>query len=112
MKPALITPLVFAVAALGAACASPAPAPPPSKPPSHTATERPSPRPQGPLDTCGLASGRALIGRSRLEIPVPVRPENQRVACTTCAVTQDYNPARITYYYDLETGRVTDVRCG
>jgi hypothetical protein len=33
-----------------------------------------------------------LIGRPRTMIPVPLDPNRQRVACTTCPITDDVNP--------------------
>jgi len=53
-----------------------------------------------------------LVGRPRNEIPVPLHPNLQRVACTRCPVTLDYNPARLNFFFDAETGIVREVRCG
>ncbi len=53
-----------------------------------------------------------LIGRSRREIPVPVLPELQRVACTTCPITRDFNPRRLNFFFDAETGLIQEIRCG
>jgi hypothetical protein len=55
---------------------------------------------------------RGLIGRPRTEIPVPIDPSRQRVACTTCPVTQDFNPARLNIFFDADTGRIKEIRCG
>lgn len=54
----------------------------------------------------------ALVGKSRREIPVPVLPALQRVACTTCPITMDYNPRRLNFFFDAETGVIKEVRCG
>jgi hypothetical protein len=78
-----------------------APAPPP--PPS-------SPAPVA--DTCNAGAHQHLVGRPRSEIPVPVKPELQRVACTTCPVTMDFNAQRLNFFFDAASGLITEVRCG
>lgn len=93
-----------------AACATPPPAPapqpdPPSAPPPVAA-------PPPPPDTCGVEAVRGLVGRPRTEIPVPLRPELQRVACTTCPVTLDFNPNRLNFFFDAQTGLIKEVKCG
>lgn len=92
---------------LMSACASDAPAPPPP-PPSY----RPPPPPPPPADQCGAAEAQKYVGRPRSEIPIPVLPALQRVACTTCPVTQDFHPRRLNFFYDAQTGIVKEVRCG
>jgi hypothetical protein len=102
--------LVLAMAAglLLSACASePAPAPPPEQP----AAPRPI-QPSEPADQCGAAQAQRFVGRHRSEIPVPVNPGLQRVACTTCPVTMDFHPRRLNFFYDAETGLIKEVRCG
>ena len=100
------------IAAFGLAnCASPPPpsramAPAPQPPPMS-----PAPRPMAE-DQCRAKDAMALIGKSRREIPVPVVPGLQRVACTTCPVTLDYNPRRLNFFFDAETGVIKEVRCG
>ena len=91
---------------LMSACASDAPAPPP--PPVY----RPPPPPPAPADQCGAAEAQKYVGRPRSEIPIPVLPALQRVACTTCPVTQDFSPRRLNFFYDAQTGIVKEVRCG
>jgi len=89
--------------------ATPAPTPPPAAPLQIT----PIPRPEAPArDQCGAAALQGLVGRPRTEIPVPVDPNRQRVACTTCPVTQDFNPARLNFFFDADTGLIKQVRCG
>lgn len=96
------------VLALGA-CAEPTPpAPPPPPPQSRPAPPPPPPEP----DRCGAADAQKYVGRSRTEIPVPVQPNLQRVACTTCPVTMDFNPRRLNFFYDAATGIVKEVKCG
>jgi hypothetical protein len=95
----------LAGALLLASCATeppPAPAPPPAAPP---------PPPPAP-DTCGAVEAQKFVGRPRTEIPVPVTPALQRVACTTCAVTMDFNPRRLNFFFDAATGVVKEVKCG
>jgi hypothetical protein len=54
----------------------------------------------------------ALVGRSRREIPVPLDPNHQRVACTTCPVTEDFDPRRLNFLFDAQTGLIRQVSCG
>ncbi|WP_165843846.1 peptidase inhibitor I78 [Phenylobacterium kunshanense] len=92
------------------ACSTPAPDPapaPPSAPPPPVASA-PPPEP----DTCGAKAHQHLVGRPRSEVPVPVRPELQRVACTTCPVTMDFNENRLNFFFDAATGLIREVRCG
>lgn len=89
----------------GSAVEAPPPAPMPPPPPR---VAEPSP----PPDTCGARAMQHLVGRPRTEIPVPVRPDRQRVACTTCPVTQDYSPERLNFFFDADTGIIREVRCG
>jgi hypothetical protein len=98
-----------------AACASePEPAAPAPQPSPATApTPAPPPRASRPSDDmCGAYEAQDLVGRSRSEIPVPVLPALQRVACTTCAMTMDFNPKRLNFFYDADTGLIKEVKCG
>jgi hypothetical protein len=63
-------------------------------------------------DTCGARPLQSLIGHPRTEIPIPVRPERQRVICTTCPMTMDYAPERLNFLFDATTGLIKEVRCG
>ena len=88
-----------------AAAPAPAPAPPPQS--------RPPRAPDVSVrDQCGAGPMQRLVGRPRSEIPVPLEPSRQRVACTTCPVTLEYNPARLNFFFDAATGIVREVRCG
>ena len=100
----VILGLSLAVLAL-AACAETKPTPVPIVAP-------PPPPPPRPVDSCGAAEAQSLVGQSRTEIPIPVLPSLQRVACTRCAITADYNPRRLNFFYDSETGIVREVKCG
>jgi hypothetical protein len=87
---------------------APAPAPPPAVAPRSAV-----PRPDVTVrDQCGAADLQGLVGRPRTEIPVPIDPNRQRVACTTCPVTEDFNPARLNFFFDAQTGVIRQVRCG
>lgn len=92
-----------------AACASEPSTPPSPQPPTIPASP---PKVSSPQDACGAAEAQRYVGRSRTEIPVPVLPELQRVACTTCPVTMDFNPRRLNFFYDAATGIVKEVKCG
>ena len=63
-------------------------------------------------DSCGARPLQSLIGRPRTEIPVPIHPERQRVMCTTCPATMDYNPDRLNFLFDATTGLIQEIRCG
>lgn len=86
----------------------PAPAQPAPPPPVSTAP----PPPEPVTDTCGAARYQSLIGRPRSEIPIPVDPQKQRVACTTCPITMDHNPERLNFFFDAGTGLIKKVSCG
>ena len=106
-----------AVAALGAALAlaacSSSPTevtPTPTTYPAIMAPPTPGPSPV--RDQCGAAELQALVGKLRTEIPVPIDPGKQRVACTTCPVTMDFSPQRLNFFFDAATGVIKEVRCG
>ncbi len=100
--------IALLVGLAGCATAAPEPAPPPPAPPERPPVAAPPP----PADTCGASAVQHLVGRPRTEIPVPVRPDMQRVACTTCPVTLDYNANRLNFFFDAETGIIKEIRCG
>lgn len=100
------------LAVLGALLAAACAAPPGEAPPPPVTTPAPAPAPPPPRDRCGAAELQHLVGRPRSEIPVPVRPERQRVACTTCPVTQDFSPERLNFFFDAQTGIIREIRCG
>ena len=99
-----------------AGCASELePAPPPPQAPTPAPAQPPPPpasRSRPNDDMCGAYEAQGLVGRPRSEIPVPVLPALQRVACTTCAVTMDFNPKRLNFFYDAESGLIKEVKCG
>ena len=103
---------LLGVLVLAAACASPPPevppaAPAPAPPPTPIASPVPPTR-----DACGAADVQNLVGRPRTEIPVPIDPNRQRVACTTCPVTEDFRPDRLNFFFDAESGLIREIRCG
>jgi hypothetical protein len=101
---------------------APAPSLPPAPPPQAAAPAPPpaEPVPQTPVppaapvagDLCGASVLQDLVGKPRTDIPVPADLSHRRVYCTTCMVTQDYDPARLNILFDAQTGLVTQVRCG
>jgi hypothetical protein len=107
----------LALAMTLAACSSDlAPAPAPQAPPAIRgpdveASALPMP-PPAEKDQCGAADLQALVGRPRSEIPVPVDPARQRVACTTCPVTMDHDPRRLNFFFDADSGLIKQIRCG
>ena len=90
-----------------AACASEPLAPPPPPKPAP-----PAPAPAPEPDRCGAAEAQKYVGRARTEIPAPVHPNLQRVVCSTCAMTMDFNERRLNFIFDEKTGIVKEARCG
>jgi hypothetical protein len=131
-------PLLAGLALLAAGCAPTYPvvaqnpmieahAPPASVAPApqpQSQGETPVPPPRSPLpqstsqsgaqrrDQCGAAELQTLVGRPRTEIPVPLDPRRQRVACTSCPAADDTDPARLNFLFDAQTGRIRQIRCG
>ena len=96
-----------------AACSSAPSEAPKAAGPAPVAGRPPEPAPEtADNDRCGAAEAQAFIGKSRTEIPIPIDPARQRVACTTCPVTMDYSPERLNFFFDAATGVVKEVRCG
>jgi len=83
----------------------------PAAPPLQSPIPQPAPQPAS-ADQCGAAQLQGLVGRPRTEIPVPLHPNLQRVACTTCPVSDDVNPARLNFFFDADSGLIRQVRCG
>ena len=75
----------------------------PAPPPTPAPTSR---------DQCGAADLQGLVGKPRTEIPIPIDPTRQRVACTTCPVTLDFSPQRLNFFFDAATGVIKEIRCG
>jgi hypothetical protein len=96
-----------------AACSSaPSEAPEPSGPaPVAAGPSEPAPGTTDG-DRCGAAQAQAFVGKPRSEVPIPIDPAKQRVACTTCPVTMDFSPERLNFFFDAATGVIKEVRCG
>jgi len=69
----------------------------------------PPPAPAPAADSCGARPLQSLIGRPRTEIPVPIHPERQRVMCTTCPMTMDYNAGRLNFLSAFFSGSARSV---
>lgn len=104
--------ILGAAAVLGLTACSTPPPPAPAPPPVAVAPPPISRPPPEPADTCGARAMQGYVGRPRTTIPVPIRPDLQRVACTTCPVTMDFNPNRLNFFFDAATGIIREVRCG
>ena len=102
--------VLVALMATAAACSTAPETAPPPPPPTTPPPVSPAPAPEA--DMCRAGDYQSLVGRPRSEIPVPVKPELQRVACTTCPVTMDFNPNRLNFFFDAQTGLIKQVRCG
>jgi hypothetical protein len=91
---------------------TPAPAPPPRSPIPQAQTQAQTQAQVSGRDACGAAELQGLVGRLRTEIPVPLDPRRQRVACTTCPMTDDVDPTRLNFLFDAQTGRIRQIRFG
>jgi hypothetical protein len=90
-----------------------APPPPPRDEPIRNGQSRPAgPPPADEADQCGASRYQYLVGRPRSAIPAQPAGARWRVTCTGCPITMDYSPARLNIFYDSETERVEEVRCG
>lgn len=94
--------------------ASPEPLAPPILPTTTPAARSPIPQASkaAARDACGAYELQGLVGRPRTDIPVPIEPRRQRVACTTCPQTDDVDPTRLNFLFDAQTGRIRQIRCG
>lgn len=100
----LIASLVAGAAVAGmAACAPPPPAAPETPPAEENAG--------APAWRCDADDARSLIGSHVGAVTFP-QNSNVRIACTTCAVTQDYQENRLNLFFDQETGLIERVSCG
>ena len=69
----------------------------------------PAPAPGGPWQ-CNAADAQSLIGSHFGAVTFP-RDANVRFVCTTCPMTRDYRPDRLTILYNESTGIIEEVRC-
>ena len=109
MKRPALAAMLLALAGCMTPDSVPAPAPSPSPAPAPPPA---APAPPPVADACGAREHQHLVGRPRTEIPVPVNPNRQRVACTTCPVTMDFSAERLNFFFDAQTGIIKEVRCG
>ncbi|MBX7247547.1 MAG: hemolysin [Caulobacteraceae bacterium] len=71
--------------------------------------------PQGPsagADQCGASRYQAYVGRTLGQLPPKPAGAIWRTACTQCAVTMDFNPARMNVFFDQQSEVIREVRCG
>lgn len=95
--------LAGAAAVLAACAAQPAAAPEtPGSAPGENG---------GMVWRCDAEDARSLVGSHHGAVTFP-REANVRMACTTCAVTQDYQENRLNLFFDQETGIIERVSCG
>ena len=82
-------------------------------PPPAAAPEAPVAEPDGeaPAWRCDAEGARSLIGSHVGAVTFP-QNSNVRIACTTCAVTQDYQENRLNLFFDQQTGVIERVTCG
>lgn len=66
---------------------------------------------EAPAWRCDAEGAQSLIGSHMGAVTFP-REANVRMACTTCAVTQDYQENRLNLFFDEETGIIERVSCG
>ena len=89
--------------ALLTACATPAPVtvtpPGPTLPPASE-------------DTCRAATYASTLGDDYRSVPPAPEGRTFRVVCTTCAMTMDFNPERLNFFYDESSGKVVRLTCG
>lgn len=93
-------------------CVSEPSAPTPTPPAPSRPAPPPLPPPPKEPDHCGAAEAQKFVGRPRSEIPIPLKPNSQRVACTTCPMTMDFRQDRLNFLFDAATGVVKEVKCG
>jgi hypothetical protein len=97
---------------LAACSSSPIEVTPPAEAPQPPSIQPPTPVTPTARDQCGAADLQGLVGKPRTEIPIPIDPTRQRVACTTCPVTLDFSPQRLNFFFDAATGVIKEIRCG
>ena len=69
----------------------------------------PTPGPGAPW-RCDADDARSLVGSHVGAVTFP-QDANVRLVCTTCPMTRDYRPDRLTILFDEQTGIIESVRC-
>jgi hypothetical protein len=95
---------------LGAAQPAAVPEATPAQTPVASAVPPAAP-PAATPDQCGAKELQYLVGRPKIEIPIPIEPGRRRVICTTCPRMEDIRPDRQTIIFDQTTSLVTAVTC-
>lgn len=97
-----------------AACSTPASDAPAPRAVEQAQIEQPvgAPPVNPTVDMCRAGELQWLVGKPKIEIPVPVDVVNRRVTCTTCPVTEDFAPQRLNIFFNEQTEIVEQVRCG
>jgi uncharacterized protein YceK len=70
-----------------------------------------SPDPTPGAQRCDAQASQSLIGSHHGAVDF-APGANVRMACTTCAVTMDYNPNRLNVFFNEQTGIIERVTCG
>ena len=84
-----------------------------ASPPPVAVTPPPGPTvPRGTADTCGAAPLASLVGGDYRRVPPARDGQTIRVACTTCAITEDFSAQRLNVFYDAASGKVVRLTCG
>jgi hypothetical protein len=52
------------------------------------------------------------VGRPVAELPAAPTGDVWRTVCTTCPVTLDHDPRRVTFLFDEPTGVIREIKCG
>lgn len=63
-------------------------------------------------DQCGANQLQWLVGRQVGDVPPYLSRSPTRIACTTCAITEDFSPQRLNIFFDEVTRTIREVRCG
>lgn len=71
----------------------------------------PDNRPAGGAQTCDAGAYHYLVGQRESDIDRSRLPAAHRIVCSTCAVTMDFNPNRLTVTLDAQS-KVASARCG
>lgn len=94
---------LLAVAAL-AGCAAP--------PPADVAPSTGPNVPSIEADTCGARPLASLVGQDVGRVPPARDGQTIRVACTTCAITEDFSAQRLNVFFEEATGKIVRLTCG